>query len=367
MADEAARVASAAAERAAAEATSASREAAKAEAHAEADLLVTRAIAAALEQADADEVHSPPAAHGRAAAPASPVSPAAKVAAAEAEAAGAEAETEAPVAVGAAASTAGLAVGAAAAVAASAACAPSASVSLLPWLPADSIAASAAHLEFTTLENAAAWAGALADQILVRADSCSLLRDGLGAGPAPSAVAGVAIGRGWEDGPAHRRADGQADATEHGLARVLRDNVEAMRAAVSGAIAQASREQAELMAQLARRGELLAQRESALAELELQQRRAAESKVLGRLVAAQKLVSRRALEAANRALLGQCWRALCLNVAASRLLADRKRFRALAQQQLAGGGAEFGATGSAGWPPQATRGQAVGRLLRAVD
>jgi hypothetical protein len=57
------------------------------------------------------------------------------------------------------------------------------------------------------------------------------------------------------------------------------------------------------------------------------QRHAMQARVSG----AQRFLARRAVEAAHRMLLSQCFRALCLNVSSARLVADRRRFREMIQ------------------------------------
>jgi hypothetical protein len=117
------------------------------------------------------------------------------------------------------------------------------------------------------------------------------------------------------------------------LARRVGENVAAMQRAVEWSLEQARREGETLGLQIERRAELLARREEEMAADELRRRQAGAKRVAG----AQQLVARRALQSAGRALLGQCWRALCLNVSANRLLADRRYFRELAQQHVYGG------------------------------
>ena len=247
----------------------------------------------------------------------------------------------------------------------------------VPPLPPESrsasLAASASNLDFATLETAAAWAGALADQILLRAKAGSLLQDGL-----PSDAVGITChGASAMDGTS--RAPSTAASA---LADTIRENVEAMRAAVGVAITQATREQHVLTEQLTQRGELVAQREVELAMLEVRQREAATKQALSRLAVARTLVARRAVDSSQRALLGRCWRALCLNASASRLLADRKRFRLLAQHhaqvhalqsahssnQAASGASTFHHELQLDTVQSAVpRASALGRVLRAVD
>ena len=131
--------------------------------------------------------------------------------------------------------------------------------------PTSSMAASmVSTVECHSLDSAVAWADALADQILLRAGSSKVLRPpGAHTNPhqhppqqgdaaaLPSAAASAAMAA------AAAARYGSADE----LARTIRANVGAIRSAVSGAIEQAAQEQATLTAQLARRGELLAQRE----------------------------------------------------------------------------------------------------------
>ena len=209
--------------------------------------------------------------------------------------------------------------------------------------------AETAASECRSLEHAAAWSEALAEQILLRASSSYLLREmDPEDSPAATAAAAAAAAR-W----------GSAEE----LAKTLRDNVAAIRGAVRGALDEASKEAQVLTAQLVSRGELQAQREAEFNAVETAHRRQLERRAAERLAGAQALVARRAVDAANRALLDRCWRALCLHASANRLLADRKRFRILAQsaQPNVTSGLQSGPGGAA------ARDVALGGKLRPVD
>ena len=65
-----------------------------------------------------------------------------------------------------------------------------------------------------------------------------------------------------------------------------------------------------------------------VSQMESDERRALQLRFAG----AQRFLARCAVAAANRMLLSQCFRALCLNVASAHLLADRRRFREMLQR-----------------------------------
>eukprot|EP00962_Isochrysis_galbana_P042972 scaffold16219_cov102-Isochrysis_galbana.AAC.5 len=96
-------------------------------------------------------------------------------------------------------------------------------------------------------------------------------------------------------------------------------------ACASAEALRAERQRAELL-----EGALRGARE------ELGRARAAPAEALhqsmqARVSGAQRFLARRAVEAAHRMLLSQCFRALCLNVSSARLVTDRRRFRELIQ------------------------------------
>lgn len=103
-------------------------------------------------------------------------------------------------------------------------------------------------------------------------------------------------------------------------------------ACASAEALRAERQRAELL-EGALRG---AREELGRAREELGRARAAPAEALrlamqARVSGAQRFLARRAVEAAHRMLLSQCFRALCLNVSSARLVTDRRRFRELIQ------------------------------------
>ena len=134
----------------------------------------------------------------------------------------------------------------------------------------------------------------------------------------------------------HRTAellgDGQRGAAAE-LAATIKRHTLAVKGAALEAMEATLDETKQLQLQCQQRGILLARREANLGDIEARQRAAAAAKLARQMEAAQRLVCRRATELSRGQLLGQVWRALILHTAASKLVADRKRFRELAQQR----------------------------------
>lgn len=124
----------------------------------------------------------------------------------------------------------------------------------------------------------------------------------------------------------------QPGADKASLAHLLRFNIVRVKEAALSALSAAAEESEALQLQLAQRGHLLSRREANLSEVEARHREQAASKLLDRMATAQRLVCERAVSLSRASLLGMCWRALVLHWASSKILADRKQFRVLAQQ-----------------------------------
>ena len=80
-----------------------------------------------------------------------------------------------------------------------------------------------------------------------------------------------------------------------------------------------------LMRQMEQRGQMLAEREAMAAAVDVRHRETAARELLKKMTTAQRLVAQRAVMASRRLLLGQCLRALALNAAANRCLAEYAR------------------------------------------
>ena len=135
-----------------------------------------------------------------------------------------------------------------------------------------------------------------------------------------------------------RRVDAEKAAAE-AVAKAEAETVEALKSrdkalsdlkAMEGRLSQMKRESAILDRQMQQRALLLSRREEEAVKLDQSNRQSAKREVLLKMGKAQQLVANRVVTAERRVILGQCFRALALNAAASKLVADRRRFREIA-------------------------------------